>query len=112
MLDAEEYDILMRIKELKVSYKENYNELQVVKSEVDYTQVGGCMGGRVRRSKGEKGGARCWVRGRVALGAACIGGALFTYRGITLQVKGVSCFICDLWQWHLALWLLSVAHRD
>ncbi|GIL43450.1 hypothetical protein Vafri_920 [Volvox africanus] len=38
VLDAEEFDILMRIKELKVSYKENYNELQVVKSEVDYTQ--------------------------------------------------------------------------
>lgn len=39
VLDAEEYDVLMRIKELKSSYKENYNELQVVKSEVDYTQV-------------------------------------------------------------------------
>ncbi|KAG2446184.1 hypothetical protein HXX76_000777 [Chlamydomonas incerta] len=38
VLDAEEYDVLMRIKELKSSYKENYNELQVVKSEVDYTQ--------------------------------------------------------------------------
>ncbi|GLC35984.1 hypothetical protein PLESTB_000526100 [Pleodorina starrii] len=38
VLDAEEYDILMRIRELKVSYKENFNELQVVKSEVDYTQ--------------------------------------------------------------------------
>ncbi|EFJ44765.1 Kif9 kinesin [Volvox carteri f. nagariensis] len=38
VLDAEEYDILMRIKELKVSYKENFNELQIIKSEVDYTQ--------------------------------------------------------------------------
>lgn len=35
----------MRIKELKGAYREHYNELQVVKSEVDYTQVrGGARG--------------------------------------------------------------------
>lgn len=38
VLDAEEYDALMRIKELKGQYREHYNDLQVVKSEVDYTQ--------------------------------------------------------------------------
>ncbi len=36
----------MRIKELKGAYREHYNELQVVKSEVDYTQV---RGGGMRR---------------------------------------------------------------
>ncbi|KAG2499144.1 hypothetical protein HYH03_002727 [Edaphochlamys debaryana] len=38
VLDAEEYDILMRIRELKGAYKEHYNELQMTKSEVDYMQ--------------------------------------------------------------------------
>lgn len=39
VLDAEEYDVLMQIKDLKAQYREQYNELQVAKSEVDYTQV-------------------------------------------------------------------------
>ncbi|GAX77459.1 hypothetical protein CEUSTIGMA_g4903.t1 [Chlamydomonas eustigma] len=38
VLDAEEYSALMRIKELKQQYRDQYSELQMVKSEIEYTQ--------------------------------------------------------------------------
>lgn len=37
MLDAEEYDLVMRIKDLKAQYRDQHNELQLCKSEVHYT---------------------------------------------------------------------------
>ena len=38
VLDAEEYDTLMRTKELKSGYREQHGELQMLRSEVDYMQ--------------------------------------------------------------------------
>jgi kinesin family protein 6/9 len=37
VLDAEEYDALMKLKDLKARYRDRYNDLQLVKSEGDYT---------------------------------------------------------------------------
>jgi kinesin family protein 6/9 len=37
VLDAEEYEALMKLKDLKARYRDRYNDLQLVKSEGDYT---------------------------------------------------------------------------